>query len=225
MTSMPTDSVLQLDWESRVQINELEPLSPPTKVWGANKEGDEEYRIGIKNTPHPHPHSKENGLFIYCSSPHGHDLQYLIGLSYFKFSHKQTLRKECVKAYKRGAKKKKIAGGRASDKGQRSWQIIAVSHSHIPPWATGRLWEMVSNVHPGVISTQRQGTWDIYTAIAASRVASGKNCQAKPYKCQQLELWQRTPKRLESAPRRPPEVLFSRADTVLRSTQEQSMTL
>lgn len=44
MTSMPIDSVLQLDWESRVQINELEPFSPPTKVWGATKEGDEEYR-------------------------------------------------------------------------------------------------------------------------------------------------------------------------------------
>ena len=36
-------------------------------------------------------------------------------------------------------KKKKIAGGRASDKGQRSWPIIDVSHSHIPPWAKGRL--------------------------------------------------------------------------------------
>ena len=32
MTSMSSDSVLQLDWESRVQINELEPPSPPTKV-------------------------------------------------------------------------------------------------------------------------------------------------------------------------------------------------
>lgn len=32
MTSVSSDSVLQLDWESRMQINELEPLSPPTKV-------------------------------------------------------------------------------------------------------------------------------------------------------------------------------------------------
>ena len=32
MTSMSSASVLQLDWESRVQINELEPYSPPIKV-------------------------------------------------------------------------------------------------------------------------------------------------------------------------------------------------
>ena len=66
----------------------------------------------------------------------------------------------------------------------------------------------------------QQWFWDIYTATAASRVASGKNCQAKPYKYQQLELWQWTLKWLEWVLRRPAEVLSSRDDTVQRSMQE-----
>lgn len=97
-------------------------------------------------------------------------------------------------------KKKKIAGGRASDKGQRSWPIIAVSHSHIPPWATGRLWEMVSNVHPGVIPPRGKGPAIFIQQLLHLGWLQEKNCQAKPYKRQQLELWQRTPKR-----RRPQE--------------------
>lgn len=69
MTSMPIDSVLQLDWESRVQINELEPFSPPTKVWGATKEGDEEYRIGIKTPPTPTTIQKKM-VYLYTAAPH-----------------------------------------------------------------------------------------------------------------------------------------------------------
>ena len=97
MTSMSSASVLQLDWESRVQINELEPPFPPTKVSGANKEGDEEYRRGIKS-----PSIQKKTVYLYTATPHSaHDLQYLIGLCYFKFFHIQTLRKGCVKAYER----------------------------------------------------------------------------------------------------------------------------
>ena len=155
MTSMSSDSVLQLDWESRVQINELEPPSPPIKVWGANKEGDEEYRTGIKSPPHHH--SKENSIFIYCNSPHCPWPTVFNRPVLLQILSQTDLEKRVCESLWEVLKKKKIAGGRASDKGQRSWLIIDMSHSHIPLCTTGRLWEMVSNVHPEVILPRGKG--------------------------------------------------------------------